>query len=136
MLRTFVGTVVILFAATVCISAEEKNKDKKDNKGGNKCKATITKVDSKAGTITLRMKDKEGKEMERTFRLTEDVRMLDESTGKVVAIDVFQSGNEILVIEAEGKLKELHKNPKAATGKEPGKEKGKETSKEKKPEGK
>jgi len=40
------------------------------------------------------MRARDGK----TFKLTEDVRILD-STGKVVAIDVFRSGDEVLVID-------------------------------------
>lgn len=50
-----------------------------------------------------------GKDVEKTFRFTEDIRMLD-STGRAVAIDVFQSGDDILVVEVEGKLKEVHKS--------------------------
>ena len=68
--------------------------------------ATITNVDAKKGTITLKMKDKNGKEQERTFNLTEDARYFD-STGRVAALDVFRSGNEVLVVEEQGKLKEV-----------------------------
>jgi hypothetical protein len=82
------------------------NKDLKKDKGE---RATITDVDAKKGTITVRMKDKDGKEQTRTFRLTEDVRMFD-STGRVAAIDVFRSGDEILVVEQEGKLREVRQN--------------------------
>lgn len=83
-------------------------------KGGNvtelrkHAEATITKVDPKAGTVTVRMKDKNGKDVERTFHLTEDVEYLD-STGRVATLDVFRSGDEILVVESEGKLQAMKK---------------------------
>jgi uncharacterized protein (TIGR03067 family) len=109
MLRHLFALAVILglCAASLTI-ADDKNAK------GNEQKATITRVDAKAGTITVRMKDKDGKEAEKTFKLTEDIRYID-STGKVVAIDVFQAGNDVLVFEAEGKLKELHKGMNGAS---------------------
>ena len=57
------------------------------------------------------MMGKEGKEVEKTFQLTEDVEYVD-STGKVATLDVFQSGDDVLYIENEGKIKELKKNTK------------------------
>jgi uncharacterized protein (TIGR03067 family) len=95
----------------LCVASLAIADDK--NAKGDEHKATITKVDAKAGTITVRMKDKDGKEAEKTFKLTEDIRYMD-GTGKVVAIDVFQAGNDVLVFEAEGKLKELHKGKNGA----------------------
>ncbi len=71
--------------------------------------ATITKVDAKEGTVTVKMMDKEGKEVEKTFQLTEDVEYID-TTGRVASLDVFQSGDEVLFIESEGKIKELKKD--------------------------
>ncbi len=130
MLRTFLSSVVLLLIVSVCVTAEEKNKEKKDNKDKKKAEATITKVDAKKGTVTVKMKNKEGKEVEKTFQLTEEVRMFD-STGKAAAIDVFQSGNNVLVVEAEGKLKEMHK---AKKGENPGKSTGEKKPEEKKPE--
>jgi len=108
MLRLVLGTVAVLSLCAVSLSAAD-TKDKKDAKAKPPAKATITKVDAKKGTITVKMKDKDGKDAERVFRLTEDVRYFD-STGKAVAIDVFESGNDVLVIEREGKLKEMHKD--------------------------
>jgi hypothetical protein len=72
---------------------------------------TITKVAPREGTVTVKMEDKEGKEVEKTFRLTEDVQYLD-STGRVATLDIFQCGDEVLIIESEGKIKELKKHPK------------------------
>ena len=73
--------------------------------------ATITKVDAKDGTITVKMMDKDGKEVEKTFQLTEDAEYID-TTGRVASLDVFQSGDQVLFIEREGKIKELKKDTK------------------------
>jgi hypothetical protein len=73
--------------------------------------ATITKVDAKEGTVTVKMMDKEGKEVEKTFKLMEDVEYID-TRGRVASLDVFQSGDQVLLIESEGKIKELKKNTK------------------------
>jgi hypothetical protein len=74
--------------------------------------ATITSVDAKKGTITVKMKDKNGKDVEKTFYLTEDAEYID-STGAVATVDVFQSGDDVLIIEADGKIKEMKKGAKA-----------------------
>jgi hypothetical protein len=71
--------------------------------------ATITKVDPKAGTVTLKMKDKDGKDVEKVFKLTQDAEYID-STGRVATLDVFRSGDQVLVIESEGHIKELKKS--------------------------
>ena len=70
--------------------------------------ATITKVDAKDGTLTVKMMDKTGKEVERTFHLTEESEYID-STGRVAALDVFQSGDYVLLIEENGTIKEMKK---------------------------
>jgi uncharacterized protein YigE (DUF2233 family) len=106
MLRTVLCSFLMLALTGLVVAADKDTKDKdKSNKGQ---KATITKVDTKNHTVTVKMKDKEGKEVEKTFKLTEDIRYLD-STGKVAAIDVFRSGDDVLVVEEEGHLKEMHK---------------------------
>jgi uncharacterized protein (TIGR03067 family) len=112
MLHRVLSLLAILGVCAASLAAADDKKDTK--KGDAPAKATITKVDAKAGTITVKMKGKDGKEVETTFKLTEDIRYFD-STGKAVAIDVFQAGNDVLVIEAEGKLKEVHKPKNVAT---------------------
>lgn len=114
MVRAFLGG---LLGLTLCLAvaaggqkgADKKDTGKKDSDKGQE--ATITKVDPKAHTLTVKMKGKDGKETERTFKLTEEVRYAD-STGKVVAVDVFKSGDYVLVVEADGKLKELRQATK------------------------
>jgi len=105
MVRWFLTLSLAVGVLGLCVAAEKADTKSGDKKGNE---ATITKVDQKNHTITVRMKDAQGKEVEKTFKLTEDVRYLD-STGKVAAIDVFQSGNQVLIVEEQGKLKEVHK---------------------------
>ncbi len=106
--------VLVVFLGSGFVAGDEK--DTKDTKNDKGTKATITKVDRQKGTITVKMKDENNKDVEKTFKLAEDVRMLD-STGRVAAIDVFESGNDVLVIEREGKLREIHKQKKQQTNK-------------------
>jgi len=106
MLRTVLCSILVFALTGLAAAADKDAKDKGQDKKGQK--ATITKVDARNHTVTVKMKDKDGKEAERTFKLTEDIRYLD-STGKVAAIDVFRSGDYVLVVEEEGRLKELHK---------------------------
>ena len=111
MMRAILSSVAVLGICVGLAAAADKNADK--NKNGHK--ATISKVDQKNHTVTLKMKDKDGKETERTFKLTEEVRYVD-SNGKVAAADIFQNGDDVLVVEAEGKLKELHHAKKGSGG--------------------
>lgn len=110
MVRTLLALTLGLTLAVGATLADDKKTDKKDS--GKKGKeATITKIDPKAHTVTVKMKGKGGKETEKTFKLTETVRYVD-STGEVVAIDVFKSGDYVLVLEAEGQVKEIRKAKK------------------------
>ncbi len=115
MLRTLLCSLALsAFLAGGLLADDTKDKNTKGDKNKHKCQAKITKVDAKKGTITVHMKDKDGKEMEKTFTLTEDVRMLDD-TGRVAAIDVFQSGNEVLIVEADGRFARCTSNGTAPT---------------------
>ncbi len=105
MVRMLLGSFLVIGLVVNCAAAADK--DTKAAKNQKKSDATITKVDAKAGTVTVRMKDSTGKDVEKTFKLAEDVRYFD-STGKAAVMDLFTSGNEVLLIEEEGQLKELH----------------------------
>ena len=70
--------------------------------------ATITSVNPKAGTVTVRMRDQNGKEVQRTFHLAEDAMYLD-STGRVATLDIFRAGDHVLVLEGEGRIKAIKK---------------------------
>jgi inorganic pyrophosphatase/exopolyphosphatase len=118
-------TMLAFLAGGVFADDAKTSKDKPE-KDKNARKATVTKVDAKKGTVTLKMKGKDGKDHETTFTLTEDVRMWDDK-GNVAVIDVFRSGDEILVVEREGKLKAMQKGKKGdrsgtstGTNKKPG----------------
>jgi hypothetical protein len=87
----------------------------KMKKDGNEAK--ITKVDAKKGTVTVKMQS-EGKEVEKTFKLAEDIEYMD-STGKVATIDVFTSDDLVLVIERDGTITKLKKKDKEDTKKKP-----------------
>lgn len=105
MLRTALCSVAALVLCAGLLRADDKSA-KSDNKNDKKHEATIVKVDKATGNLTVRMKDENGKEKEKTFKLTEDLRMWD-SEGRVATIDFFRSGNEVLVVEREGKLVEM-----------------------------
>lgn len=114
MVHTLLALTLGLTLAVGATFADDQKTDKKDS-GKKGMEATITKIDSKAHTVTVKMKDKGGKETEKTFKLAEAVRYVD-STGEVVAIDVFKSGDYVLILEAEGQVKEIRKAKKGGKG--------------------
>ena len=105
MLRSLCFTLCLLFVASGLALADDQPLQ------GQSKEATITNVDQTSNTITVKMKDENGQEKERVFRLTGDIRMLD-SEGNIAVIEVFRSGDHVLVIEREGKLSELRKGSK------------------------
>jgi ABC-type Fe3+-hydroxamate transport system substrate-binding protein len=108
MLRTYLFSTLALLFFAVCVVQADDKKDKDDNAP---TKATITKVDAKGKTVTVKMKTPEGKEVEKTFDLTAEVKFLD-STGKAIAIDIFRTGDDVLLVQKEGKLMELRQAKK------------------------
>jgi hypothetical protein len=115
MLRTVFGSflaVAILAGGALgddTKSGKQKEEQERLKKEGKK--ATITKVDPKHGTVEVKMKNDKGKEVNKTFHLTRDIFYFD-STGRVVDIDVFRSGDDILVVEREGKLHAMQQDKK------------------------
>jgi hypothetical protein len=73
--------------------------------------ARIMNFDANNGKITLMMKDLNGKDIEKTFRLVEDTEFVD-STGMAATRDVFRSGDDVLIVEQQGEIKELKKDSK------------------------
>jgi hypothetical protein len=119
MVRLFLAGLLGLAMTLSAVAVDDtKTGDKKDpgKAAGKGREATITAVNPKAGTLKVKMTDASGKETERTFTLTEEVRYAD-STGRVVAADVFKSGDYVLVVEADGKLKEVRQSKKGGTDK-------------------
>lgn len=69
-------------------------------------RATVADVDPQRKTITLRMADGDGRPVERTFRITGGLNLLDEQ-GKVAQIGLFKIGRIVLATERGGDLVEL-----------------------------
>jgi len=117
MVRLLLAALLGLTLTFGAVADDKKTGDKNTgDKAGHKGKeATITKVDQKNGTITVKMKGKDGKETEKTFKLAETVRYVD-SAGNVAAADVFKSGDYVLVVEAEGKVKEVRQAKPGGSG--------------------
>lgn len=105
MMRAMLSVWVVVGVVGVCLGDDKTEPKKVDLKGKA---ATISKVDPVKKTVTVKCKDGLGKETEQTFTLEETIRYVD-GTGKVATIDIFQVGNEVIIFEEEGKLKELHK---------------------------
>ena len=115
MFRSMLCSLVMVGVCVGFVAAEkEKSKDKTDKKAKE---AKITKVDAKKGTVTVKMQSK-GEEVEKTFKLAEDIEYTD-STGKVATIEIFTSGDMVLIVEAEGKITKMKKQEKAETPKKP-----------------
>jgi len=104
MQRLYVTAGVLALFLVGFALADDETKGKK-----NEVKATIEKVDPQNGTITDKMKNNAGKEVEKTYMLTADIEYLD-STGKVAKVDVFRAGDEVLIVTAKGKLKSVQMN--------------------------
>ena len=98
------GLVVLILLVGNLRAAQDKKQPQKDFP--KHTRVTITKVDAKKGQITVKYTGDEGKEVHKTFTLTRDVKIFDE-TGRIAAIDVFESGDEALILAAQGQLKEL-----------------------------
>lgn len=78
----------------------------------NEKEARITKIDAKAGTVTVMM-NSDGKDVEKTFKLAENIEFMD-SKGDVAAADIFTSGDMVLYVEADGCVCKLKKEDKSA----------------------
>ena len=68
-------------------------------------------MDAKKGTVVVKMQN-EGKEVEKTFRLAEDIEYMD-STGNVGSAEIFTSGDMVLIVEREGTITKMKKKDKA-----------------------
>jgi hypothetical protein len=74
-------------------------------------------MDTKKGTVTVKMKSK-GDDVEKTFKLAEEIEYVD-STGKVATIELFTLGDEVLIVEADGKITKMKKKEPSTTTKKP-----------------
>ena len=108
MLRAFSLTLGMLFLASGLALADKDKAVKDQGIQGQPVEATVTNVDRENQAITVKIKDKNGQETEKVFKLTAGIKMLD-SSGNAAQIGIFRSGDQVLVIEREGKLTELKK---------------------------
>jgi len=83
----------------------------------NEKEATITKLDAKKGTATVKMQH-EGKEVEKTFKLADEIEYMD-STGKVATIEIFTLGDLVLYVESDGQITNMKKKDKSDTSTKP-----------------
>lgn len=100
-------SVAFLLSSSALAPAGQDKKDPVHSKAGS---VIVKKVDADKGAFTVQYTDSAGKSREKTFQLTEDIRFLDES-GRLANIAVFQAGDEILLVENEGKLREVRRAP-------------------------
>jgi len=80
-----------------------------DNKGATDNKpqrGEISNVNSGAGTLTVKMKDQDGREVEKTFKLTKESKYYN-LDGKATEIDVFRSGDQVALLSRKGDVSEL-----------------------------
>ena len=75
----------------------------KCDKGKSHAQATISKADAQKGKVTVTWKDQDGKQVNKSFYLAENAEYVDD-TGRVATIDVFRSGNEVLIVESKARL--------------------------------
>ena len=114
MSRSLLASLVVLILLVGNLrAAQDKKQPEKDFP--EHTRVTITKIDAKKGEITIKCTDDKGKEEHKTFKLTRDVKIFDE-TGHIAAIDVFESGDAALILAAQGQLKELRLPAEAPPG--------------------
>jgi len=99
----------------VTTKKDDKNVATAVESGKNTEQAQITKVDSKKGTVTVKMQ-RDGKDVEKTFELAEHMEYVD-STGNFVTAECFTSGDMVLIVENEGTLTRMKKTDVTCEGK-------------------
>src|SRR5262249_4856658 len=104
MSRSLLAGLLLILLVGNLRTAQDKEQPQKDFP--QYTRVTITKIDAKKGEITVKYTDDKGKEEHKTFKLTRDVKIFDE-TGRIAAIDVFESGDAALILAAQGQLKEM-----------------------------
>jgi len=110
-------SVVMVCVCVALAAAQAQNTDNKDKSAKKAKEATITKVDAKKGTVTVKMQSK-GAEVEKTFKLAENIEYTD-STGRVATAEIFTSGDLVLIVEAEGQITKMKKQDKSDATKRP-----------------
>ncbi len=117
MFRSMLFSLVMLGVFASFAAADKGKTASKDNTDKKVKEAKVIKVDAKKGTVTVKL-EVEGKEVEKTFKLAENIEYAD-STGKVAVIDIFTSGDMVLMFEEDGKITKMKKSGKPPTEKKP-----------------
>ena len=109
MVRSIMCSVVLV---GVCVGFGTAVAQEKTDKKAKEAK--ITKLDAKKGTVSVKMKgkDKDAPEIEKTFKLAEEIEYMD-STGKVATALIFTSGDMVFIIEEEGTVSKMKMKEKA-----------------------
>ena len=102
MWRAATGAAAVFFLCLSPLSAA----DERPTRG------TLVGVDVTRGTVTVKIGDREGKEVEKTFRLGDRFQATDEA-GKAVSIRIFRPGDIVRFTERDGKLRELRREKRA-----------------------
>jgi hypothetical protein len=114
MLRAIACSTAVLALALFGL-AQAQQQDQKGAKNEHVTKATIVKVNPTQNTITVKMKDKSGKEVERTIELKGGVKAFNEK-GEATRVDVFREGNSLYVVERDERVFELRATPQRPGG--------------------
>jgi hypothetical protein len=93
------GTLTALVLFTSGLRAGDPQDDKPQ-------RAEITKVDQGAQTLTVKLRDKDGKEMEKTFKLAGEAKCY-KADGTAAELNVFRSGDQIVLLARKGEVSEL-----------------------------
>ena len=110
MFRSMLVSFVMLGVFAAFANAnEDKTAAKATDKKAKEAK--VVKVDPKKSTVTVTMQV-DGKEVQKTFKLADNIEYAD-STGKVAVIDIFTSGDTVLMVEEEGTISKLKKCDKS-----------------------
>jgi hypothetical protein len=102
MWRVATGAAAVLFLCLSPLSAADERP----------AKGTIVSVDVNRGAVTVKVGDKAGREVEKTFRLGDRFQATDEA-GKAVSIRIFRPGDIVRFTERDGKLRELRRERRA-----------------------
>ena len=94
-------TLIALALFTGSLRADDK--DTRDNKHQ---RGEISNVDSGAGTLTVKLRDEDGKEIEKTFKLARATKFYS-ADGKATELNLFRSGDQVVLLARKGEVSEL-----------------------------
>ena len=97
--------VVTIRLAAADDTKDQTNKDKSHDRG------KIVSIDAKKGSVTISVKNENGQRSAKTFQLASDARFLDDH-GQSLQSNSFQAGDRVCIVEKDGKISELKKEPR------------------------